>query len=713
MENVKKRVDNILSKLSLSQKIGQLNQMYFHPNKLNDIIEAVKKGEVGSVILCSTAFAGNDDERLDKNNPTDEIQKAAMESDTPIPILFGKDVIHGHNVVLPIPLALSCSFNFELIEQAYKMVAEEAAAYGVRHTYTPMLDLARDPRWGRVAEGTGEDPYIGAQMARAVVRGFQGNDETMQIAACAKHYIGYGASEGGRDYHKTEISDYSLRNYYLPAFRAAVDEGVATVMSSFNEINGEPVTGSRRYLTEFLRGELGFGGFVISDWEAVKELERHGVAEDDATAACLAINAGLDMDMISNCYIQNLEALVEAGRVTVETIDNAVRRILEVKMRLGLFEKPYRQIPVREDGELFDVNAHLEIARELSKECMVLLKNNDNILPLDRKAKYAAMGSHLHLKKCLLGTWSPDGDCDMVTTVAEALKNNGVEIVEDWQLVSGNTRLLKGYDTVIVALGEDQSMSGEGRSLANLELPVMQQELVKHLKRLGKKVIGVIFAGRPLTLESIERDLDAIIYAWHSGTETANALAQILFGDCSPSGRLTMTMPRVTGQVPIYYNYPPSGRACDEYYGIIHPGFNNYEDCDGSALYPFGFGLTYTKFEYSDIEIQKNVFTYAELKEGIKFSVSVKNIGNYDAKEVVQCYIRDVKSSMTRPIKELKATEKVLVKKGETKTVEFKLTDKELGFYNRDGEFCVEPGEFFIYVGEDCLTERKASVVIK
>ncbi len=707
------KVEKILSGLSLREKIGQLNQMYYRPDKVDDIIEAVKKGEVGSVILCSTAFAGSDNEKLAKDNPIDIIQKAAMESDTQIPIIFGKDVIHGHSVVLPIPLGFSCSFNFPLIEEAYKMIAEEAVSYGVRHTYAPMLDLSRDARWGRVAECPGEDPYVGEEVAGAIVRAFQGDGEVMNIAACAKHYLGYGASEGGRDYHRTEISDYSLRNYYLPAFRAAVREGVATVMASFNEISGEPVTGSRRLLTDMLREELGFDGFVISDWEAVMELIRHAVSEDTKAAAQNALNAGVDMDMISYCYIDNLQTLISEGKVSMDTLDEAVRRILKVKVQLGLFEKPYRSVKLT-NGEMFDVKTHMAKARELARESMVLLKNDNNILPLDKNGKYAVMGPLLGQRKCLLGTWAPDGDAELVTTIDEALCNAcpNIKIEDKWERVTGFYSMLGGYDTVILALGENREMSGESACLANIELPAMQVELIRHLKRINKKVIGVVLAGRPLALESVANDLDAIIYAWHSGTETANALADILFGDASPSGRLSMTIPRVTGQVPLYYNTTPSGRDCDEYYGIVSNIFTNYHDCLGSPLYPFGYGLSYTEFMYSDIETDKYEFTQQELKQGIELRVKVTNIGDYDSKEVVQCYIRDVVSSMARPIKELKAAQKTFIKKGETKEIVFRLTDKQLGFYNRDGEFTVESGKFYVYIGKDSLTTRKVTIEI-
>ena len=706
-----KKAEEILSQLSLREKIGQLTQVYYRPGNTENVIQRIKNGEVGSVILCATAFGGSEGEKFSGDNPVGLMQKAAMESKSGIPILFGRDVIHGHDIVLPVPPAMGSSFNFDMVEKAYRNVAEEAKSYGINWTFTPMLDVARDPRWGRMAEGPGEDPYVGSRMARAVVRGFQGTDDKIDMATCAKHFVGYGAAEGGRDYHKTEISDYTLRNTYLPAFRAAIDEGVATVMSAFNEIGGEPVSASRRMLTEVLKEELGFDGFVISDWNAISELDHHGVADGNKDAARLAINAGVDMDMVDNCYHDYLEELVNEGKVSIDKIDDAVLRVLKVKLKMGLFENPLREESYRKP---YDKENHLKAARELSRECMVLLKNKDNLLPLNKDGKYAAMGSLMNERKSLIGTWAIDGDLSLVTSFKEAFTNvsDKIKIIEDWYIMTGDVRALAGYDTVILVLGEHELMTGEARSVANIELPPIQVELIRHMKRIGKKVVGVICAGRAMALGNVENALDAIIYAWHGGTETANALCDILFGDYSPRGRLAITIPRQTGQIPIYYGYPPSGRACAGYYGVTANIFYNYEDCLGSPLYPFGYGLDYTNFNYSDIETEKTEFTHTELTKGITISVNVTNIGERDGCEVVQCYIRDVKSSMTRPIKELKATQKVDIASGETKKVSFTLTQKDLGFYNKGGEFVVEAGEFYIYLGENSLTERRITIRI-
>ena len=711
-ESIEKRAREILSTLTLKEKIGQLTQVHFSIEETDKLKQEIADGKVGSVILSDTAFAGSEGKMLGGGTYVDEMQKTAVEkSKSKIPVIFGRDVIHGHKVVLPIPLAMSASFNFELVKEAYADMAEEALKDGVSWTFTPMLDMARDPRWGRMIEGPGEDPYVGEQMAKAMIEGIQGEELPLKMAACAKHYIGYGASEGGRDYHKTEISDYSLRNYYLKAFKSAVDSGVATVMSSFNEISGEPTSSSKYLLTDVLRDELGFDGFVVSDWGAIIQLVRQGVAEDAKDAARLSINAGLDMDMVDNCYSDYLEELLNEGKVSMETIDESVLRVLRIKLRLNLFEKPFRE------NKEYDTKAHLARARELARECSVLLKNSNNILPLGKNEAIAMTGPMLNEKRAILGAWTLDGDTDLSVSIADGLKNASDNVFEvDMFNVTGiQQNKLRNCDKVILALGESHLLSGEAHSMADIELSEEQKALIHKMKKLGKKIIAVISSGRPLALESVENDLDAILYIWHTGSETGNAAADVLFGDYSPSGRLTVSFPRTGGQIPIYYNCPPSGRDCDGYYGIEDDGLLcfNYEDCQGTPLYPFGYGLTYTKFDYSEISAKTDKISMDKLKNGVEFSVTVKNTGNYAAKEVVQCYIRDCKSSMTRPIKELKGAKKVFLDKGESKEICFTLTDKDLGFYGRNGKFTVESGEFIIYIGENAHTDRSIKLTVE
>lgn len=699
--NIKERAREILAGMTLEEKLGQLNMLYIgmYDNGIDELKKAVRAGDGGSVIIAGSIVPGDgDDTELHKEIA--ELQRIAVEeSPSKIPLLFGRDVIHGHKVVNPIPLAMSASFNFDLIKEAYAETGEEAMCDGINWTFAPMLDMARDPRWGRVIECPGEDPYVGTKVAKAVVEGFQGTEMPYKMAACAKHYIGYGASEGGRDYHRAEISDYSLRNYYTKAFKSAADANVLTVMNSFNEINGQPTTSSKYYLTDILRGELGFDGFVVSDAGAVHQLTRQGVAKDYKDAAGLALNAGLDMEMNRLCF-PNLRELIDEGKVTVETVDTAALRIIETKLKLGLFENPYSQ------HSTFDLNKHLETSRKLAGESVVLLKNKDNILPLDKEAKIALTGPFLHTKRDLLGCWTLDFDLDYVTTIGDAIKAVAPNATEFTALRQYD---LKNYDTVVAVLGEAFDITGEAHSVTDISISKAQAEEIHTLKRLGKKIIAVISAGRPLALSEIEEEVDAIVYVWHGGTQTGLAAADVLFGDVCPSGRLPITFPRVTGQIPIFYNCPPSGRLCNGYYSDDLQ-WTNYEDCLSTPLYPFGYGLSYTEFEYSDMTVSKEKFTLDELKNGIKASVTVSNTGNRDAKEVVQLYIRDLKASYTRPLKELKGTEKLLIESGKAVTVHFELTDKDLGYFTPHGEYIVEEGEFEIFIGHDSYTENKITV---
>ncbi len=710
----KTKAKEIINKMTLKEKIGQLNQITITPytNDMEKLYQMIRNGEVGSIILASSATAGNDPQGHVNVDLYNGLQKIAVEeSRMGIPMIYGRDVIHGHRVVYPLPLASASAFNDELIEKCYRNIAEEAAADGIRWTFSPMLDLCHDPRWGRIVEGPGEDPYVGAQVAKAVIKGFQGNDlnDKKSVVACAKHYLGYGFSEGGRDYFRTEISDATLQNYVLPAFRAAVDEGVATVMSSFNDINGIPVSGSKKYLTDILRGQLGFEGFIVSDWGATEQLIHHGFAEDRKDCAKKAINAGLDLDMCVKCYIENLEALVNEGEVTIETIDTAVERILCVKLAMGLFERPY--------GEKFDFDKekHLKDARELAAESMVLLKN-DGVLPLEKDAKIALMGPFIGERRSLLGTWSLDGSEAETPNFYEAMKNamqgGKLETYNSPQLFDKSSYVANSADIIVLALGESHWTTGENHSVSDISLSKDQIDLVNKMHATGKKVVGVFFCGRPMALQGVAENLDAILYAWHSGSETANAACDILFGDTVPSGKTPVTFPRKATHIPLYYNITSSGHPVNGYYGE-NPQ-DNYTDSIATPLYPFGYGLSYTKFEYSDLKVDKETITLDELKQGGKLSVSidVTNIGDYDGKETVQLYIRDKVASIIRPIRELKGYKKIFIKQNETLKVEFQLSYKDLGFYNENGEYLVEKGSFEIYVGENCLTLNKLLIKV-
>ncbi|MBP5686976.1 MAG: glycoside hydrolase family 3 C-terminal domain-containing protein, partial [Clostridia bacterium] len=518
----------------------------------------------------------------------------------------------------------------------------------IRWTFSPMLDLCHDPRWGRIAEGPGEDPLLGCRMAKACVKGFQGDDLTAEdsILACAKHYLGYGASEGGRDYFRTEISDSTLYNYILPAFRAAVEAGVGTVMSSFNDINGIPVSGSRKYLNDILREELGFDGFVVSDWGAVEQLEHAGFTGSRRESAKRAINAGLDLDMCDRCYIENLEDLVKSGEVEESVIDTAVSRILCVKLAIGLFEKPYG----KEVG--FDRNEHLDDAYALAAESMVLLKNN-GALPLQKGKKIALSGPFSEERRTLLGTWTLDGSADETANFREALSEKpgaDFEFCPDGKLPENTS----DADTVVLALGENYMRTGENHSVSDISLENKQVELAKKAKLSGKKVVGVFFCGRPMALGDVEEYLDAILYAWHSGSKTAEAVADILYGDIVPSGKTPVTFPRKATHIPLYYNVTSSGHPVNGYYG--ENPYDNYLDGISTPLYPFGYGLSYTVFEYGKIQTETFEIPLEELKNGKTFrlSVSVSNTGDFDGKETVQLYIRDKVASIIRPIRELK-----------------------------------------------------------
>ena len=704
-----KDIDQLLDRMSMEEKIGQLNQMPW-PGSDELVVaykEKIARGEIGSIILTGSATSGNDDYHYANIDKYNELQKCAVEnSPNHIPMIFGLDVVHGHNTVLPVPLAVAASFNPEMIRECYHDVAKEAATDGIHWTFSPMVDMSRDPRWGRIVEGPGEDPYVGARFAEAAVKGFQGNDLSADdsLVACAKHYIGYGASEGGRDYHRTEISDYSLYNYYLPAFRAAVEAGVGTVMSSFNDINGQPVTSSRKYLTDILRGKLGFEGYVIADWGAVQQLQKQGVARDRKECAKLALTAGLDMDMCSSCFEENLKQLLAEGEVTEEDINLAVRRILRIKFAKGLMKNPYTE------KKRVDRTTHMRNARALSAESMVLLKN-DGVLPLSKESKVALLGPFVKERRTLLGTWTLNyilsETPNLYEAMAEKIGKDRILLEQDETgLYDTSVQVASKADVVVLALGESWQATGECHSVADISLSAAQLELIRKMKAIGKKVVGVFFCGRPIAMNGVAENLDAVLYAWHGGTQTANAACDILFGDTVPSGKTPVSFPRNSGQIPIYYNVTSSGRYVNGYYGENEQ--ISYSDILPTPYYPFGYGLSYTEFVYSRPGIDQEKITLERLLQGEKFKISVdiQNIGEYDGKEIVQLYVYDPYATMMRPLKLLKAFEKAFIEKQHTVTVHFEIGEKELGFYMPDGTFTVEKGDFYIYVGKDCYDDN-------
>lgn len=708
--DIESRIDSLLSQMSLSEKLGQLNQLGTPVERDVDAFrEKIRKGEIGSVLMAVSATAGNDAQGAIDVSFYDELQRIAVEESAHgIPLLFGRDVIHGHHTVYPIPLALAASFHNELIEKCYRNIAAEAANDAIHWSFTPMLDVSRDPRWGRCVEGPGEDPYVGEQLARSVVRGLQGDDLSApeSILACAKHYIGYGASEGGRDYHHTEITDNSLRNYYLKAFRAAVDSGVLTVMNSFNEIGGQPTVSSRYLLTDVLRDELGFNGFVVADYNSVIQQIAEGTAADEKDAAEQAINAGVDMDMVDECYIRSLEESVADGSVSMQTVDEAVRRILRIKFMAGLFENPYSK------RNVIDRQANDRDAEAMAAESIVLLKNRNGILPLRKNARIALMGPMAEEKTTMLGSWALDGRAEDVVSVAEGLRaklNGGKVYHKETCLTDEQLMNVRFADATVVVIGESRAVTGEYNSVASIEVRAEHLDLVRRAKRAGKPVIAVLCYGRPVALEELEPYCDAILYAWHLGTQAGNAIADVLFGDVNPSGKLPMTLPRVTGQIPLYYNAPASTHEVNGYYGQGR----SYHDCACTPMYPFGYGLSYTEFAFENLCVSKTEIPLENLLAGEKIRVTVKvgNIGKADGKETVQLYIRDKVATFARSLRELKGYKKVAIECGKSETVTFEIGIDELSYY-RGKERIVEKGVFEIYVGNSCYAPLATTVQV-
>jgi beta-glucosidase len=716
---IDQKVDSLLAVMTLEEKIGQLNlpsagdvSTGISTNK--GIAKQIKEGKVGGLFNING---------LDKIRA---VQKVAVEqSRLGIPLIIAKDVIHGYKTTFPIPIGLSASWDMDLIEKSARIAAEEASADGIAWTFSPMTDISRDPRWGRVSEGSGEDPYLGGEIAAAMVRGYQGNDLSAAntLLACVKHFALYGASEAGRDYNTVDMGRLRMYNDYFPPYKAAVDSGVGTVMASFNEVDGVPATGNKWLMTDVLREAWGFDGFVVSDYTGVSEMIAHGMGDLQQVSA-LAINAGVEMDMVSEGFLTTLEKSVAEGKVSEATIKNACRLILKAKFQLGLFDDPYHYMDEERAAKIFS-DENRAAARKVASESMVLLKN-EGVLPLNKEAKIALIGPLANNKENMVGTWSVSSDISKSISIYDGIKEvssnpenvkyaKGSNLVADPDLekrigmfgkntyrderleavmIAEAVNLAKSSDVVVAILGEASESSGESSSLTDISIPDIQVNLLKALQASGKKVVVVLLSGRPLVLNEILEDSDAILNAWFPGSEAGLALADVLYGDVNPSGKLTMTYPQNEGQIPIYYSHKNTGRPLEgEWFQKFK---SNYLDVSNEPQFPFGFGLSYTSFSYGNLRLSSESISK---EDKLTVSVEITNKGDVTGKEVVQLYIRDMVGTVTRPVKELKGFKKIELKAGETKTVEFTLSKEELGFYHQDMSFYAEPGKFKVFVG--------------
>ena len=713
-KQIEHKIDALLTEMTLVEKIGQLVQ-YSNGAELTgprgepvDIEQLVREGRVGTVLNYTGVAA------------TKNIQEIALKgSRLGIPLMLGYDVIHGYKTSFPVPLAQAASWNTEYIEQAESIAAREATAAGVNWAFTPMVDIARDPRWGRMIEGSGEDAYLGSLIASARIRGLQGDDMSApdKLMACVKHYVGYGAAQAGRDYHATDIPERILRDVYLPPFEAAVQAGVGSIMPAFNEIDGVPMTANKELIRDVLMGEMGFDGCVVSDWTAVHELVNHGVAADDKQAAALALNAGVDIDMCSSSYAKYLEELVNEGTVAEDTVDDAVRRVLRAKYRLNLFDKPHKNIDEQLEARTLEAHEHFEFAKQFAKECIVLLKNEDNVLPLSKSVQsIAVIGPFADAKQEVCGAWRAQADVAKATTVLEGIRSKlgGHAAVRyakgclthtaevDVEMLNEALDAVRQSEVAVVVLGEYADESGEAASLTSLNLAGGQRMLLGAIRAIGKPVVLVVQTGRPFTIEWECSVVPAVLQAWHLGSRAGAATADVLFGDSNPCGKLPVTMPRSIGQIPIFYNCKPTGRPFE----AGNKYTSRYLDCANTPLYPFGYGLSYSTFKYSPIRLSAEKMCRVG---SITVSVDVQNTSTCAGKEVVQLYIHDVVASLSRPVKELKGFSKINLQGGESRTVSFEITQEMLSFVGADMRRTVEAGEFTVFIGgdsSDCQTAR-------
>lgn len=706
-------VRNLMKKMTLTEKIGQLSQyvggeLLTGPKSGSLTDSLFERGMVGSILNVG----GVDNLR--------KLQQRNMQlSRLKIPVLFAFDVIHGYKTIFPTPLAESCSWDLGLMFETAKAAAMEASASGIHWTFAPMVDVARDPRWGRIVEGAGEDTYLASKIAAARVKGFQWNiGEPNSVYACAKHFVAYGAPQAGRDYAPVDLSLSTLSEVYLPPFKACVDAGVKTFMSAFNSVNGVPATGNRWLMTDLLRHQWGFQGFVVSDWNAVQELKAHGVAETDDDAALMAFKAGVDMNMTDGLYNRCLEADVRSGKVDLQAIDASVERILRAKYALGLFEDPYRFLDNKRERQVVRSQSMIDLARKAAVSSMVLLKNDNATLPLSKQTKRIALiGPLANNRSEVMGSWKARGEDADVVTVLDGIKNKlgsnvSLQYVQGCDFLapskdefSSAFEAAKQSDVIIAVVGEKALMSGESRSRAILRLPGQQEALLDTLRKAGKPLVVVLMSGRPLCLEKVEKQADALVEAWFPGTQCGNAVADILFGDAVPSGKLTASFPLTEGQIPNYYNYKRSGRPGDMPYSSTV----RHIDVPNKNLYPFGYGLSYTSFSYGEMQCPQQFNPDGSLQ----VSVDVTNTGSYDGEEIVQLYVADKVASMVRPIKELKGFEKVFIPKGQTKHVVFTVNVRDLGFWDNNMQYIVEPGMFDVMVGKNSEELQKKEVLWK
>lgn len=727
-------INDLMNKMTIEGKIGQLNLTtaggFVTGSAENE--KTQQKLQLGQIGGTLNGFS------LESMRVYQDI--SVKQSPNHIPLLFGMDVIHGYRIIFPIPLAMSCLWDLSLVEKSARIAAQEATANGIAWTYSPMVDIARDPRWGRIAEGAGEDPWLGSQIARAMVKGYQGNDLSLNntMMACVKHFALYGAAEAGRDYNTVDMSKISMYNDYLPPYKAAFEAGAGSAMTSFNVVDGIPASGNHWLLTELLRNQWGFKGFVVTDYTAINEMINHGMG-DLQTVATLALKAGSDMDMVGEGFLTTLKKSMDEGKISVKDIDLACRRILEAKYKLGLFDDPYRYMNEERAKKDVMTPENLKTAREIAERSMVLLKNDKKILPLKKSGTIAVIGPLANSKGDMLGTWAMGGDPGIISTIVEGLKNiggnavniiyaQGSEFTDNPQLamssnplgmqgqkvtektVSTSEQLLKEAllaanraDVIVTVLGEPSAWSGEASSLSDIGIQKVQLNLLKALLKTGKPVVLVLINGRPMTLGWENENVSAILEAWAGGTEAGNAVAEVLFGDYNPSGKLTTTFPLNVGQIPLYYNHKNTGRPID----LKNKFTSKYLDSPNEPVYPFGFGLSYTSFDYSDIRLSK---TQMKGNEKLTASITLTNSGKLAGEEVVQLYIQDPEATISRPVKELKNFKKVLLQPGEKMEISIDITTNDLMFYNSNLKYDWEPGDFYIYIGTNSRDVKTARV---
>lgn len=727
-------VAELLSKMTLEEKLGQLNlptsgDITTGQANSSNVAKNIEEGKVGGLFNIKSV------------QKIREVQRIAVEkSRLKIPLIFGMDVIHGYETTFPIPLGLSCTWDMKLIERSAQIAAQEASADGINWTFSPMVDVSRDPRWGRVSEGSGEDPYLGSEIAKAMVVGYQQNDlsKNNSILSCVKHFALYGAPEGGRDYNTVDMSHIRMFNEYFPPYKAAIDAGAGSVMASFNEVDGIPATGNKWLMTDVLRNQWGFKGFVVTDFTGIPEMIEHGMGDLQAVSA-LSMNAGVDMDMVGEGFLTTLKKSVEEKKVSIEQIDKAVTLILNAKYDLGLFEDPYKYCDAnRAKTEIFTAASRDE-ARKIASQSLVLLKNDKQLLPLKKSGTIALIGPLADAKNNMSGTWSvaTNGEkcISLLTGIQEVAgksakvlyaKGSNLDYDETFEtnatmfgktlnrdnrskeeLIAEALKVANQADVIVAALGESAEMSGESSSRTNLEIPQAQKDLLNALLKTGKPIVLVLFDGRPLVIKDENATVPAILNVWFAGSEAGYAIADVLFGDVNPSGKLTATFPRSVGQVPIYYNAKNTGRPLVNKEGKFEKFRSNYIDERNEPLFPFGYGLSYTNFEYSNLKISSDKMNS---NEKVKVSIDVTNTGNYDGKEIVQLYIRDVVGSVTRPMRELKGFQKITLKKGEKQTVTFEISVEDLKFYNSDLKFIAEPGQFEVFVGGNSNADKKVNL---